>query len=127
MGFVGRGRIITEERVEPCGVATLWHVVLFADDAVGCEREVGRSIDFAYADAIKARWEKETCAVFGDAPIKHSETGMNAARNRKKPQGRDLRQDAHAKNSLRDTRRGGTSTRWGSPYARPATSGSPRT
>jgi hypothetical protein len=87
MGFVGRGRIITEERVELCGAVTLWHVVLFMDDAVGYEREVGRSVNFAYADAIKARWEKVTCAVLGEAPIKNSATGLNA--RRKKPGGRD--------------------------------------
>lgn len=87
MGFVGSGRIITEERVELCGATTLWHVVLFVDDAVGYEREVGRSVDFSYASAIKARWEKETLAIFGDAPIKNSATGLNS--RRKKPGGRD--------------------------------------
>jgi len=103
VGFVGRGRIITEERVEFCGTRVVWYVVLFMDDAVGRERPAGSSVDLSYANAIKARWEKETCAVFGDAPIKNSATGMNSAqsrKNRKKPVGRDAQA-----NSSRDSRK----------------------
>ena len=91
MGVVGRGRIVTEERVEICGVRVLWHVVMFVDDAVGYEREVGRSIDRPHANAIKARWEKETCAKFGNAPVKYSANGINGSRNHKKATGRDPR------------------------------------
>jgi hypothetical protein len=89
VSFVGRGRIVTEERVEFCGTRVLWYVVLFTDDAVGRERAAGRSVDLSYANAIKARWEKETCIELDAAPVKYSATGLNAAR--KKPKGRDLR------------------------------------
>lgn len=88
MGFIGKGRIVSERRVEPCGAPATWHVVLFMDDSAGRERAVGASIDMGYALAIKARWEKETLAVFDPAPVKYSETGQ---RTRKKPTGRDPR------------------------------------
>jgi hypothetical protein len=90
VGFVGKGRIVTEERVELCGVRVTWYVVLFMDDVVGRERAAGSSIDLSYANAIKVRWERETCAVFGDAPVKYATTGPRAgARTCKKPVGHD--------------------------------------
>lgn len=94
MGVVGRGHIVTEERVEYCGVRVVWHVVMFTDDALRDgtrEREVGRSMDASHADAIKARWEKETCAKFADAPVKYTANGVNGSKTRKKPAGRDPR------------------------------------
>jgi len=75
--------------MEACGVSVTWHVVFFMDDAEGCERAVGRSLDLSHAQAIKARWERETCAMLAPAPIKHSTTGLHASANRKKPAGRD--------------------------------------
>lgn len=89
MGIIGKGRIVTEERVEYCGARVLWHVVLFVDEALNLEREVGRSMDAFHANAIKARWEKETCATFEPAPIKYSATGQRSVRVYKKPMGRD--------------------------------------
>jgi hypothetical protein len=88
VGFVGKGRIVKEERVESCGAHVLWYAVLFMDDVTNREREAGRSVNFSYAKAIKARWEKETCTKFNDAPVKYS---VNGARRRKKPQGQDPR------------------------------------
>jgi hypothetical protein len=71
VGFVGKGRIVSEHRTEPCGTRSLWHVVLFMDDEIGRERAVGASKDdLDHARAIKARWEKLTLADFAPAPIK---------------------------------------------------------
>jgi len=89
MGIVGRGRIVTEERVELCGVRVVWHVLVFKDEALGRAREVGRSMDRAHAKAMKARWEKVTCQMFNPAPVKYSGSGMNGARRRKMPGGHD--------------------------------------
>jgi hypothetical protein len=86
VSLVGKGRIVTDERVEPSGARTTWHVVLFTDDSTQRELEVGRSLHHRHACAIKTRWEAVTC-VMGIAPKKYSPTGLRGSKH--KPSGRD--------------------------------------
>jgi len=81
VGFVGKGRIFSEERPDLCGGRTTWHVVVFVDSVDDREHEVGRCVSLEHAHAILKRWEKETLFDAPPPPVKYSSNGV---RNRKR-------------------------------------------
>ena len=63
MGYVGKGKIVSEERALPCGGKQTWHAITFVDDTDGCEKVVGRFANREHAQLVKERYEKLTCFV----------------------------------------------------------------
>lgn len=83
MSLIGKGRVFTETRIDPCGACTCWYVVMFVDGLKGQEREVARCLDAKQAEAIRGRWAKETCfstPAFGAFKTKRGKTAGNAFR-----------------------------------------------
>lgn len=74
MSLIGEGRIFPEDRVELSGRKMRWYAVAFVDDYDGHEKVVARFAKRAHALTIKARYEKETCAVTVPPPVKFSMT-----------------------------------------------------